>query len=92
MTRSRNTSAKNAADWIEKYQWRTLPTTAAYELLDRNIDKGRSITLTKVKTWWAREKRFWRGRFNPDRYRFEVIRARPTIEEMLARDRIPDWL
>ncbi len=24
--------------------------------------------------------------------RFDVIRPRPTIEEMLARDRIPDWL
>jgi microcin C transport system substrate-binding protein len=73
------------ADWIEKYQWRTLPTTAAYELLDRNIDKGRSITLTKVKTWWAREKRFWRGRFNPDRYRFEVIRDPDKAFEAFTR-------
>ena len=49
------------ADWIEKYQWRTLPTTAAYELLDRNIDKGRSITLTKeigfTDSWFAATQR-----------------------------------
>ena len=73
------------ADWIEKYQWRTLPTTGAYELLDRNIDKGRSITLTKVKDWWAVNKRFWRHRFNPDRYRLEVIRDPDKAFESFTR-------
>lgn len=73
------------ADWIEKYQWRTVPTNGAYELLDRNIDKGRSVTLTKVKNWWAANKRFWRYRFNPDRYRLEVIRDPDKAFESFTR-------
>ncbi len=73
------------SDWIEKYQWRTLPTTGAYELLDRNIERGRAITLTKVKDWWARDLRFWRGRFNPDRYRLDVIRDPDKAFESFVR-------
>ncbi|MEO7600459.1 MAG: extracellular solute-binding protein [Opitutus sp.] len=72
-------------DWLERFQWRTLPTTGAYELLEKNIEKGRAVTLTKVPNWWAREKRFWRGRFNPDRYRFEVIRDPEKAFEAFAR-------
>lgn len=72
-------------DWIERYQWRTVPTTGAYELLDRNIDRGRSVTLTKVENWWARDKRFWRGRYNPDRYRLEVIRDPDKAFEAFTR-------
>lgn len=73
------------ADWIENYQWRTLPTTGAYQILDRNIERGRAITLTAVENWWAREKRFWRGRFNPARYRLEVIRDPDKAFESFVR-------
>lgn len=61
-------------DFTEKYQWRVLPTLGAYTLRDEDVDKGRAVTLTRVKDWWARDRKFWRGRFNPDRYRFSVIR------------------
>jgi len=73
------------ADWIEKYQWRVLPTTGAYELLERNIERGRAVTLTKVKDWWARDLRFWRGCFNPDRYRLDVIRDPDKAFEAFVR-------
>ncbi len=62
------------ADFIEKYQWRVLPTLGAYTLRPEDIDKGRSVTLTRLKEWWARDERFWRGRYNPDRFRLNVIR------------------
>lgn len=71
--------------WLERYQWRTLPTTGAYTLLDRDIEKGRSITFTRVADWWARDKRFFRGRFNPDKYRLEVIRDPDKAVEAFAR-------
>jgi len=41
-------------DYKERYQWRVPPTTGAYEVTDDNIRKGRSITLTRVKDWWAK--------------------------------------
>jgi microcin C transport system substrate-binding protein len=71
--------------WLERYQWRTLPTTGAYTLLDRDVEKGRSVTLTRVQDWWAKDKRFFRGRFNPDKYRLEVIRDPDKAVEAFAR-------
>ena len=74
-----------AADWIEKFQWRELPKLGAYQTFAKDIDKGRSITLTRLKDWWAADKRFFRGRFNPDRYHLEVIRDPDKAVEAFAR-------
>lgn len=66
--------AEFGPDYLEKFQWRVLPTTGAYTLRDQDLDKGRSMTMTRVKDWWLRDAKFFRGRYNPDRYRFTVIR------------------
>ncbi|MFO1450751.1 MAG: extracellular solute-binding protein [Opitutaceae bacterium] len=71
--------------WLEKFQWRTPPTNGAYVLREKDIEKGRAVTLTRQDTWWARDKRFFRGRYNPDRYRFEVIRDFDKAAEAFAR-------
>ncbi|MFO1449309.1 MAG: extracellular solute-binding protein [Opitutaceae bacterium] len=73
------------ADWLERFQWRALPRIGAYELLEKDIEKGRAITLNRVKNWWGENHRFLRGRFNPDRYRLEVIRDPDKSVEAFAR-------
>jgi microcin C transport system substrate-binding protein len=60
--------------WTERYNWRFTPTTGAYVIRDEDIKKQISITLTRLDNWWGRDKRFLRGRFNPDRVRLTVIR------------------
>ncbi|MDR0902974.1 MAG: extracellular solute-binding protein [Opitutaceae bacterium] len=60
-------------DFPQRYQWRVAPTTGAYTVRPGDIKKGQSITLTRVRDWWAVDKKFWRHRFNPDRIRFSVI-------------------
>lgn len=62
------------SDYVERYQWRFVPTTGAYVINEEDIDKQRSIALTRQKDWWAKDKKFWRNRFNPDRIQFDVIR------------------
>lgn len=71
--------------WLERYQWRSLPNSGAYIIQEKDIDKGRSITLTRVQDWWAKDKKFYRGRFNPDRYRLEVIRDPDKTAEAFLR-------
>jgi microcin C transport system substrate-binding protein len=61
-------------DFVDRYQWRFQPTTGAYVVKEEDIKKGRSITLTRLQDWWARDKKFWRYRFNPDKIHFSVIR------------------
>jgi len=61
-------------DFPDRYQWRNVPSTGPYIVRDKDIDKGRSVTLTRVKDWWAQDNKFWRHRYNPDRIRLVVIR------------------
>ncbi|MFT6794618.1 MAG: microcin C transport system substrate-binding protein [Rubritalea sp.] len=60
-------------DYKERYQWRVPPTTGAYDLKNENINKGRSITMTRVKDWWAKDRKYYRYRFNVDQIRYLVI-------------------
>ncbi len=61
-------------DYTERYQWRFPPTTGAYEVLEEDIVKGASITQTRVRDWWARDRKYYRYRFNPDKLVHQVVR------------------
>jgi microcin C transport system substrate-binding protein len=61
-------------DYTERYQWRFPPTTGAYEVLPKDIIKGVSITQTRVQNWWAKDRKYYRYRFNPDKLVHTVIR------------------
>jgi len=62
------------SDYVDRYQWRFVPTPGAYIIHDEDIKKGRSITLTRLENWWAKDKKFFRNRFNVDKIRLSVIR------------------
>ena len=66
--------AEYGSDYSERYQWRFPPTTGAYEVLPKDIIKGASITQTRVRNWWAKDRKYYRYRFNPDKVVHTVVR------------------
>ena len=72
-------------DYVDRYQWRSPPTTGAYRVKEEDIKKGRSIALTRVKDWWAGDKKHFRYRYNADRIQFSVIRDTDKILEAFRR-------
>ncbi|MDA0788703.1 MAG: extracellular solute-binding protein [Proteobacteria bacterium] len=78
-------------DYVERYQWEPEPTTGAYVINREDIKKGRSITLTRVKDWWAKDKVFFRNRFNTDRIHLSVIRDTPKVFEAFKRGDIDQF-
>ena len=66
--------AEYGPDYGERYQWRFAPATGPYEVRPEDIVKGVSITQSRVKTWWAKDKKFYRYRFNPDKIVHTVVR------------------
>ncbi|WP_439100397.1 extracellular solute-binding protein [Congregibacter sp.] len=72
-------------DYLERYQWRFTPTTGPYVLRDEDLKKGRSIVLTRNKDWWAKDKKHFRYRYNPDRVQFNIIRDAPKRFEAFKR-------
>lgn len=78
-------------DYVERYQWRFTPTTAAYVLKDEDVRKGRSITLTRNEDWWAKDKKHWRYRYNADKIHLSVIRDTPKVFEAFKRGDIDQF-
>ncbi|MFT4547555.1 MAG: microcin C transport system substrate-binding protein [Verrucomicrobiales bacterium] len=61
-------------DYKDFYQWRVPPTTAPYTIRDGDIVKGVSINLSRVDDWWAKDKKFYRYRYNADNLLYLVVR------------------
>lgn len=70
------------ADYNEHYQWRFPPTTGAYEIRPDDAVKGVSITQTRVKDWWARDRKYYKHRFNPDKIVHTVVRDESKAFEL----------
>ncbi|MBK1828381.1 ABC transporter substrate-binding protein [Haloferula rosea] len=72
-------------DFIKRYNWRPRPTTGAYMVRKEDIDKGRSIALTRVKDWWAKDRKYYRNRFNVDRIEYRQVRDEEKVFQMFLR-------
>jgi len=69
-------------DYRERYQWQFPPTTGAYQLLEKDIKKGRSFTMSRVKNWWAKDLKFYQHRFNVDQIIYRVIGEKTKAFEL----------
>lgn len=58
--------------FVETFNWAVVPNTGAYQISD--FKKGKFIKFKRKKDWWAKNKRFFRNRFNADTVTFDVIR------------------
>jgi len=74
--------AEFGPDFEQRYQWRCRPTAGAYEIREDDIHFGRSVTLSRVKDWWARDKKFYRHRYNVDRIVYRVVRLQEKVLEL----------
>ncbi len=73
------------ADFLSHYQWDFPPTTGAYEVKPEGIIKGRKIIATRVQNWWAKEARYYRGRYNVDTIIYRVVRDNPKEFEIFRK-------
>ena len=75
-------------DFPARYQWRKMPTTGAYDILPEDVKFGRSISLTRVKNWWAKDKKYYRYRFNADRMTYRLSANMDTVFELFRQGKI----
>lgn len=80
--------AEFGEDFVQRYQWRNVPTSGPYRIADADLRKGRSITLRRIDDWWAEDRKFWRNRFNVDAIHFTVIRDNAKAFEAFRKGEI----
>lgn len=60
------------SNFVRKFNWKIAPNTGAYQI--SKIKKGKSITFSRKKNWWAKDLKYYKNRFNVDKVRYSVIR------------------
>lgn len=59
-------------NWVKNYNWKIEPNTGPYQITD--IKNGKEIIFERKEDWWAKDKRYFKNRFNVDRVVIKVIR------------------
>jgi microcin C transport system substrate-binding protein len=62
--------------WVQDNNWKVEPNTGAYYI--SKVNKGKSVEFSRNKQWWARDKRYFRNRYNVDKMHISVIREVQT--------------
>lgn len=77
---------KNMKGFVQKYNWKIAPNTGAYKISE--IKKGKSITFSRKKDWWAKDLKYNKNRFNVDKVKFSVIRDRNLAWEHFKKGKL----
>ena len=59
-------------NFVQKHNWTVAPNTGPYQITE--IKKGKSITFSRKKDWWAKDLKYFKNRFNADKVKYTVIR------------------
>ena len=59
-------------DFTTEYNWAVVPNTGPYQISE--FKKGRYIRFARKTDWWAKNRRYFRHRFNVDTVQYTVIR------------------
>jgi microcin C transport system substrate-binding protein len=70
-------------DFVQKYNWEIQPTTGPYTITD--FKKGKYVTFTRIKNWWAKDLKYYKYRFNFDKIKFKVIKEINVIWELFKK-------
>jgi microcin C transport system substrate-binding protein len=79
-------------DFPARYQWRKAPSTGAYDILPDGIKRGHSITLSRMKNWWAKDKKHYRYIFNVDFIEYKIIASQDKAFEMFRQGQLDFFL
>jgi len=79
-------------DYVDYYQWKVAPHSGAYYVKSKDIHKGVSVQLTRNKNWWAKDKKYYRHRYNPDHILYTTIRDESKAFELFRAGEIDAYL
>ncbi len=79
-------------DYPQRYQWRVKPVSGAFVIDEEQTSKGRSITLKRVRDWWARDRKYYKNRFNPDYIRYRLVRSTEKEFELFRNGEVDFYL
>jgi microcin C transport system substrate-binding protein len=63
----------DGSEYLEEFQFKSMPGTGPYGIDEDNIDTGRSVVITRHKNWWNADAPENRGLYNFDEIEWVVV-------------------
>ncbi len=63
----------DGATYLENFHYKMPPGSDPYVLLDKNVNKGHSVTLTRLADWWDKDSPYYSGRYNFDKIKLIAV-------------------
>jgi microcin C transport system substrate-binding protein len=82
----------NGEKYLKDYNFKLLPGSGPYTILDKDVSKGQSITVRRRKDYWAAKARVNVGMNNFDELRFVVVRDDNLAFEMFKKGELDDYV
>ena len=73
-------------NFVHKYNWKIVPNTGAYQIED--FRKGKFVRFKRKDNWWAKDRRYFKNRFNADYVQYNVVRDYNMLWEYFKKGRI----
>lgn len=74
--------AEFGPDYPTRYLWRVAPTTGAYTIQPEGLTMGRSMVLSRVKDWWAADRKYTRYSCNVDNIVYLFVSETSKVREL----------
>ena len=74
--------AEFGPDYPVRYLWRVPPTTGGYTIRPGGVIVGRQMTLSRVRDWWARDRKYTRYSCNVDNIVYSFINEPSKAREL----------
>ena len=74
--------AEFGPDYPTRYLWRVAPTTGGYTISPGGIIMGRQMTLSRVRDWWAADRKYTRYSCNADNIVYSFINEPSKAREL----------
>lgn len=73
-------------NFVHEYNWKIVPNTGAYRIED--FRKGKFVRFKRKENWWAKERRYFKNRFNADYVQYNVVRDYNMLWEYFKKGQI----
>ncbi len=78
-------------NFVKKFNWKPMPGTGPYQV--GKVQKGKRITMTRVKNWWGEKNRYFKNRFNADVINYKLYRDEEVAFEAFMKGDVDHaWL
>ncbi|NQZ58576.1 MAG: ABC transporter substrate-binding protein, partial [Lentisphaeraceae bacterium] len=78
------------ASWVKNYNWKVKPRTGPYNIY--SFIKGKEVVMKRNDKWWAKDKKYYKNRYNVDYINYRVLRDQSIAFEHFLKGQLDQFI